>query len=167
MIHMSKNRLCDKNHLCGPHLVLVIIFQLGSGNMFQDASFIVSCCHLQHSLSTRKDCLCMRHATPCIRRATFASALQLHASAPQLLLQHFRNWKAPNKSISLMHLSKSLTSAGTNCTCLHEPMYFWTLHPCTLHLLSTLNRAPVSDTVTLICLHQSNWSCYYCAVGTS
>jgi len=26
----------------------VIVFQLGSGIMFQDASFIVSCCKLQH-----------------------------------------------------------------------------------------------------------------------
>ena len=97
---MSKNRLCDKNHLCGPHLVLVITFQLGSGMMFQDASFTVSCCNLQHSLSTRKDCLCMRHATPCIHPATFTSAMQLHASALQLLW----NW------IGSKHLNQSNAS---------------------------------------------------------
>ena len=35
----------------------------------------------------------MRHATPCIHLATFASAMQLHASALQL----FRNWKGSKK----------------------------------------------------------------------
>ena len=52
--------------------------------MFQDASFTVSCCNLQHSLSTRKDCHCMRHATPCIRHEAFACTMQTHACAMQL-----------------------------------------------------------------------------------
>ena len=171
MIHISKNRhslkidFAPKNHLCGPHLVLVITFQLGSGKMFQDASFTVSSCHLQHSLSTRKDCLCMRHATPCICPTTFTSAMQLHASALQLLWNWIGSKKINQSDASIikvfdlcwyqLHMSSGTTALLNSCT--HA----------LLHLLSTLIRAPVSDTVTLICLHQSNWSCYCCAVGTS
>ena len=134
------------------------------GKMFQDASFIVSCCNLQHSLSTRKDCLCMRHATPCIRPATFTSTMQLHASALQLLWNWIGSKQLNQYDASIIkffdfywyhvHMSSGTTALLNSCT--HA----------LLHLLSTLIRAPVSDIVTLICLHQSNWSCYWFSVGT-
>ena len=164
--------------------------------MFQVASFTVSCCHFQHSLSTRKDCLCMRHATPCIRPATFTSAMQLHACDMQLhafamhplhapcklmhapwnsmhapctlCMQHLWNWigsKQLNQSDASIIKVFDLCLATAHVIRNHCAVEL--LHPCTLHLLSTLIRTSVSDTVTLICLHHSDWSFYCCAVGTS
>ena len=120
MLHMSKNRLFDKNHMCGPHLVQVITFQLGSGKMFQEASFTVSCCHFQHSLSTRKDCHCMRHANPCIRPATFTNAMQLHACDIQLHAFAMHPLHAPCNS---MHVPCTLCKChATPCICSATPL---------------------------------------------
>ena len=94
--------------------------------MFQDASFTISCCNIQHSLSTRKECLCMRHATPCIRPATFSSAMQLHASALQLLWNWISSKKLNQYDASIikvfkfcwyqLHMSSGTTALLNSCT---------------------------------------------------
>ena len=84
-----------------------------------------------------------RHATPCICSAT---PLKLNSSKqPQSVLMHLASIiKVFEFCWYQLHMSSGTTALLNSCT--HA----------LLHLLSTLIRAPVSDTVTLICLHQSN-----------
>ena len=81
---------------------------------------------LLHSLSTRKDCLCMQHATPCIRPATFASTMQLQASALQLLWNWIGSKKLNQFDASIikffdfcwaqLHMSSGTTALLNSCT---------------------------------------------------
>ena len=98
--------------------------------MFQDASFTVSCCKIQHSLSTRKDCHFMRHATPCIRPATFISALQLHACDMQLHAFALQPLHAPCK---LMHAPCKLMHAPCNLCMCHANSCMHHATPCMCH----------------------------------
>ena len=101
--------------------------------LFLDANFTVSCCKLQHSLSTRKDYLCMRHATPCIRPATFSSTMQLHAFSLQL----FRNWIA----------SKQLNQYNASIIKIFD--FFWYQLHMSLGTTALLNSAPMHSALVV------------------
>ena len=118
---------------------------------------------------------CMQHFSSVY--LTCNSCMQHFASVYctcNLCMQHFRNWIA-SKQLNQYNASviNVLWLVSSYCTCLLDPLCCWHMHPCTLQLRSTLIRAPLSDTVTLIScphdiwLHQSNWSGYYYTVGSS
>ena len=161
MLHMSKNRLFNKNHVWSPAslgdqsptrirkdvsggLLQYFLLPFSTLPLNKKGMSLHATCNSMHSpcnLHKRHATPCMWHATPCIRHAPFACAMkthactmQLHACAMHPLYEPCKLMHAPWNS---MHAPCTLCMCYENSCMHHETPCICSATPLKLNRLQT------------------------------